>query len=86
MEMSKAFKYLRQVLTSSDDECLSVVENICKSRSRWAWFSRILGQEREDPRTFGTFYKAVVKVTLFFGLETWVMTPRIRRTIGIFHH
>ena len=34
----------------------------------------------------GTFYKALVQVTLLFGAETWVMTPRIGRKFCSFHH
>ena len=45
-----------------------------------------MGQEGSDPRTFGNFYKAMVQSTLFFGSETWVMSPRIGRTLGRFHH
>ena len=45
-----------------------------------------MGREGEDPCTSGTFDKAVVQATLLFGLETWVMTPRIGSTLGEFHH
>ena len=38
------------------------------------------------PQTSVIFYNAVVQATLFFGLETWAMTPRTRRTLGGFHH
>ena len=36
--------------------------------------------------TLGRFYIMVVKVTLIFGLETWVLNPRMARTLGGFHH
>ena len=62
------------------------MENIWKARSIWERFSRILGQEGSYPRTYGTFYKAVVQEILLFGLETWVMKPRIGRTLGGFQH
>ena len=29
---------------------------------------------------------ALVQATLLLGAETWVMTPRIQRTLGSFHH
>ena len=63
-----------------------MVENLQKARKRWAWFSRITGQYGADPWTDGTFYKAVVQVTLLFGADTWVMSPRIGKTLGGFHH
>ena len=34
----------------------------------------------------GTFFKAVVEATFFFGSNIWVMTPNIVRTLGGFHH
>ena len=47
---------------------------------------RILGWEGADPWTLGNFYKAVVQATLLFGEDTWVMYPRIGRTLSGFHH
>ena len=38
------------------------------------------------PWIYGTFYKAVVWETLLFGLKTWLISPRIGRTIGRFHY
>ena len=32
------------------------------------------------------FLKVVVQVVLIFGLETWVVTPRIGRALGIFQN
>ena len=48
--------------------------------------SRVLGWEGEDSRTLGVFYREVVQVVLIFGSETWVMSPRIRKNLGRFHH
>ena len=41
--------------------------------------------EREDPRKSGNFYKALVRATIMFGMENWVMSPRIGKTLGGFH-
>ena len=46
--------------------------------------SRILGWKVADARTSGMLYKAFVRAILLFSLETWVMTPRIGRTLGGF--
>ena len=86
LEMATAFKYLGRVLTASDENWMAVVANIWKARSRRARLSRILGREGADPPTPGTFYKALVQATLMFGSETWVLTPRIGRAFGGFHH
>ena len=52
----------------------------------WEWLSRILVGGGADPQKSGTFYKVVVQEILLFGVETWVMTSRIGRTLGSFHH
>ena len=80
------FKYLRRVLTASYYDWPSVVGNLRKARSTWDRFSRILGWEGADPHTSVTFYMALVQEKLLFGLDTWVVTPRIGRTLGRSHH
>ena len=35
-----------------------------------------------QPTVIGNFFKAVVQAVLLFGLETWVMTPRMVRSLG----
>ena len=42
-------------------------------------------QEIADVWMSVTFLKAVIQAILLFGLETWVVTPRIGRTLGGFH-
>ena len=37
-------------------------------------------------RVSGTFVKAKVQEVLIFGLETWVMTPFMRRALGGLHN
>ena len=46
----------------------------------------ILGRKGADPRTYRNFYKEVVQATLLFGADSWVMSPRIWRTLDGFHH
>ena len=57
-----------------------------KAQSKWVRLSRIWGREGDDAWTSCKFYKAVIQETLFFVLETLVMTPSIGRTLGGFHH
>ena len=63
-----------------------VVVNIWKVWRKWARLYRILGREGVDPRISGNFYKAIVQAILLFCLDTWVMKPRIGRTLGRSHH
>ena len=86
LETVTAFKYLGRVLTASYYDWLVVVDNLRKARSRWAYRSSILGQEGADHWTFISLYKAVFQANLLFGSQTWVVTPRIWRTLGGFHH
>ena len=86
LETMWEFKSLGRMLTALDDDWPAVAVNMSNSWRRWEWISRILVREGADPRASGTFYKAMVQATLLFGVETWVVIPRIGRTLGSFHH
>ena len=86
LETMSEYKYLGRVLTASDDYWSAVVANLSKAWRRWEQLSGILERGGTDPWTSGTFYKSVVQATLMFGAGTWVGTPRIGRTLGVFHH
>ena len=44
------------------------------------------GMGGADANMSGTFFKAVIQAILLFGLETWVVTPFISQTLGVFHN
>ena len=44
--------------------------------------TRVLIREGAEPRVSGFFLKAVIQLVLLFGLETWVVTPRMGRVLG----
>ena len=69
-----------------DDDWPAVIAHLQKARKSWARLSRILGRDGADTRTSGRFYLAIVQAVLRFGAETWVLTPRIGRLLGVFHH
>ena len=81
-----SLKYMVQVLTAADNNCTTVVGNLRKARKSWTWLKIILGGEGANPRVSGMFFKAVVKAVLIFGLEMWVLTPRMGRPLEIFQH
>ena len=81
-----SFKYLGQILTKADDDWPSVVRNLRKARRKWVWLTRVLGREGADARILGQIYLAVVQSVMLYGSDTWVMTPRIYRMLGGFHH
>ena len=43
-------------------------------------------QERVRQESVGEFFKAVVQQLLLFGVETWVVTPRIEWVLNSFMH
>ena len=57
-----------------------------KSRKSWYQLDRVWEREGADTRTSGYFYITVVQAILLFRLEIWVVTPRIKRLLGYFHH
>ena len=73
-------------MMAGDDYWPSVVGNLRKTRVSWAHMKRILVREGANPRISGIFSKAVVQAVLFFGSETWVLTPCMERALGIFQH
>ena len=57
-----------------------------KERRKWARLTRVLGREGEDARTSVYIYLEVFQYVMLYGLEMWIMTPRIGRLLGGFHH
>ena len=45
-----------------------------------------ISQEEAYPKMLGVFFKAVTQVMVFFGVETWVLTPRVEQALGSFQH
>ena len=77
IESVTEFKYLGRILTVPDDDWPEVVRSLGKVRRSWGKFSRVLGREGADPKVSREFYTAVTQAVLLFGLETWVLTPRM---------
>ena len=63
-----------------------MVGNLEKSKNIWGWLSRILNREGTDSKVLGRFSKAVIQAVLLFGAETWVLTPRMERSLSSFQH
>ena len=73
-------------MTAADENWPAVAVNLKKARKSWAQLIRILGWECANHRVSGTFFKAVVQGVLIFGLETWVLNPRMGKELGSFQH
>ena len=78
------FRYLGRVLTTGDDDWLTVVCNLGKARKSWGRLSRVMIREGVDPKVSGIFYKAVAQAVLLFRVETWVLNPRMERALESF--
>ena len=71
-------------MTAGDDDWSAVVGNLGKARRSWGRLSQVLGREGADPKVLRTFYTAVSQAVLLFGVETWVLTPRMEKALDSF--
>ena len=82
-----SFKYMWLVLAAEYNNCPAVVRNLRRARQKWARLNRLLGGGGGvDYLTLGHIYLAVVQLSLKYGLEKWVLNPRMKRVLGGFHH
>ena len=81
-----AFRYLGQVVTAGDDDWPAVIGNLQRVRKSWGRLSQILSQEGVDTEVSGHFFKSVTQAVLLFGVETWVLTPSMERSLSSFQH
>ena len=82
IETVTSFKYLGRGMTASKEYLPAVVGILWNSQKIWARLTRILEREGSIPRVSGMFFTAVVQAVLIFGLEMWVMTPRMGQDQG----
>ena len=62
-------KYLRLLITATDNEWPAVTVNLQKARNIWYRLFSIFGKEGADPRMSGSFYLAVVQAVLLFDVK-----------------
>ena len=84
LETFTLFSYLGQVIIAGDNSWPEVVGNFSKACKSWARMTMVLGWEGADLRAYRFFFKAVVQAVLIFGLDVWVLTPRIERALVSF--
>ena len=81
--MANSLQYLARVISTEYNNPPAVVRNLSRTRLVWKRMTRISSKEGAEPRVSGLFLKAVVQTVLLFGSETWVVTPRTGRALGI---
>ena len=63
-----------------------MVRNLQRLRQNWARLTWVFSREGADSRTSGQIYLAAVQSILVYGSDTWVLTLRMKRVLGVFHH
>ena len=61
------FKYLRQMLSSSDGNWPAVEQNLRRARGKWGRLAKLWGREGADKIMAGRFYVSVLQAVLPFG-------------------
>ena len=84
--MMTSFIYLWRGILAAGDDWPVVVHNLVKVRVVWRRMTRIISRERARPRVSGFFFKSAVRSMLFFGADTWVVTPHMGRVLGGFQY
>ena len=80
------FWYLGRMLSSSNDNWTAVEQNLQRAQGKWGRLAKILVREGADRETARRFYVAVMQAVLLFGSKTWVLTPRLQKSLKGFRH
>ena len=62
-----SFKYMERILTEVDNDWPTEAGNLKKAQKSWERLTRILGQDGDNPRVSGVFFKAVKQAVLILG-------------------
>ena len=84
--ISSYLSYLGRTLMAVDDNWKTFVGRLRKLWKAWYRLLCILGRYGADARLSERFYLAVVQSYLLFGSDTWLVTPRMERTLMVFCH
>ena len=75
------FKYLGWILDQTYDNWLAIRRNVKRAQKVWGRLGKLPIMEEVDSRLAEMFYRAVTQAVLFFGLETWVLSAVMERTV-----
>ena len=84
METVTSFKYLGRVLKEGDENWLAVAGNLKKAGKIWMRMTRMMIQERVDPKVSGLFIQTFVQAVLLLGSDTWFLTPQVEQSLSSF--
>ena len=87
IETVTEFKYLGRIVTDTDDDIPTVINNLNKAGNAWGQIHRILSYEKKrNLKAVVSVYRAIIQAILLYGSETWVLkgTNTLHR-LEIFH-
>ena len=61
MEAVSEFRYLRRLLTATNNDWPALARKIQKAQVSWGRLARVLGREGADPKASRSFYTAVTQ-------------------------
>jgi hypothetical protein len=68
------FKYLGRIVTDTDDDKPTIVNNLNKAAKAWGQIHRILAHEKKrNLKAVVSVYRAIIQAILLYGSETWVI-------------
>ena len=81
MEGVEKFKYLGRPPEKMDYDWTVLQRNINQAWRVWGRLGKILRREGEGPKVVAMVYREVTQVVLLFGMETWVLSSIMDRTV-----
>ena len=79
------FNYLGRPLDQTYNDCPEVTRNIKQEHRVWGRLGNLLRMEGAYPRVAEILYSAVIQVVLLFGLDTWILSAAMERTVERTH-
>ena len=86
LKPSEEFTYLGRKNAYNKSDWTAVNLNLQKTWRRWGMVARVLERTGATVQTHVEMYKAVAKMLLLYGSESWVVTGKILKVLMGFHH
>ena len=84
MDAVSEFRYLRRLLTATDDDWPAMDGEHSEGAGELGTFGAGAGNGGGGPKMSRSFYTAVTQQVLLFGAETWVLTRKMESALDAF--
>ena len=84
LETVISFKYLKRLITKTEDDWPEVIVNLQEARRSWSRILWILGREGADAQTSIFFCLVILQDVLLYGTDTSFMSLLIKRLRGYY--